>query len=306
MDELERILLNTLAREKLLPDGARVTAAVSGGADSVAMAHLLKTLAPARGWELDILHVNHRARSGSDGDQEFVERLASELSLPFRAVALEPGGSAGEREWSAARQCIYEACPRLVAVAHSRDDRAETLLLRLCEGAGLRGLGGMDYRGRGPVRRPMLDMGREGIRSWLRSRDIQWREDPTNNDAGMARNRMRLQVLPVLEDAFPGSVEGICRSSAVLSGWRDLQDALGELLPELSIKRREFLELPDAVASLALWQMAGRPRTGFQELAKVLKWLQGGGNGEHLLPGGRRLTADREGIKVTERGPGRY
>ncbi|HRW77580.1 MAG TPA: ATP-binding protein, partial [Candidatus Sabulitectum sp.] len=102
MDELERILLNTLAREKLLPDGARVTAAVSGGADSVAMAYLVSAFAPARGWEVDILHVNHRARPGADGDQEFVAKLAAELCLPFRAVALEPGVSAGEREWSAA------------------------------------------------------------------------------------------------------------------------------------------------------------------------------------------------------------
>lgn len=306
MDELERILLNTLAREKLLPDGARVTAAVSGGADSVAMAHLLNAFAPARGWALEILHVNHGARAGAPRDQEFVENLAAELSRPFRAIALEPHGRAGEGEWSAARQSIYEECPGLVAVAHSRDDRAETLLLRLCEGAGLRGLGGMDYRGRGPVRRPMLDMGREGIRNWLRSRDIQWREDPTNSDARMARNRMRLQVIPALEEAFPGAVEGICRSSSVLSGWRDLQDSIEELLPDLSMERKEFLALPDAMASLALWHMAGRPRSGFQELEKVLKWLQGSGNGEHLLPGGRRLSADRKEIKVTERGPGRY
>lgn len=307
MNETERVFLNTAARENLFPGGSSICAAVSGGADSVAMVHLLSRFSRLKGWKVRVLHVNHRLRPEAHSDQLFVERLAEGLSLPFTTVFLEtcPEGSM-ESRMSIARQAVYSSQKDLVAVAHTAEDRVETILLRLSEGAGLRGLGGMDYAGRGPVRRPVLDIRREALRDWLTAENIPWVEDRSNTDTSMARNRMRMNVLPVLEQNFPGAVQGMCRSGSILSGWRDLQDSITIMFPRDTMNRNEFLSLPGVLACLALWHMSGRPRKGFEEFGKIADWLQGGGTGEHLLPGGRRLVANMTELKVQERGSGRF
>lgn len=307
MNDLERTFLATISREELFPRGSSVYAAVSGGADSVAMLRLLERYSRSRGWQIGVLHIDHRTRPESGSDLLFVEEMAAELSLPFTPVILEEetGGSA-ESRWSAARQAVYARQPGLVAVGHNAGDRAETVLLRLVEGAGLRGLGGMDYAGVGPVRRPMLDLKRDEIRNWLRREGIPWREDGTNADTSVARNRMRLKVLPVLAECFPGSIEGICRSGSILSGWRDLQEMITVMFPSDDMERNEFLALPEVLSCLFLWNASGKPRNGFTEFAKVSRWVRGGGRGEHILPGGRRLVADKACLKVVEKGPGRY
>jgi len=307
MNELERVFLNTISREDLFPRGTSVCAAVSGGADSVAMAHLLNRYSGKKGYQVRVIHINHRLRPEADEDQKFVEDLARSLSLPFMAVTpdVEDGGSM-ESQWSAARQAVYSRQDGLVAVGHNASDRAETLLLRMVEGAGLRGLGGMDYRGRGPVRRPMLDMDRRSIREWLAHRSIPWVEDSTNLDTGMARNRIRMNVLPVLEENFPEAVKGICRSGSILSSWRDLQDSITVMFPSDAMERKVFLSLPEVLACLVLWNISGRPRSGFEEFTKVFRWIHGGGTGEHVLPGGRRLVAEKEELRIEDRGPGRF
>ena len=307
MDELERVFLNTISREGLFPRGSSVCAAVSGGADSVAMAHLLTRYSGKKGFQVRILHINHGLRPEADEDQEFVEDLARSLSLPFMAVTPDVGnGGSMESQWSAARHAVYASQQDLVAVAHNASDRAETLLLRMVEGAGLRGLGGMDYRGRGPVRRPLLDLSRRSIREWLAQGNIPWVEDSTNMDTGMARNRIRMNVLPVLEENFPEAVKGICRSGSILSAWRDLQDQITVMFPSHEIERKVFLSLPEVIACLVLWNISGRPRSGFEEFTKVFRWLHDGGKGEHILPGVKRLVAEDEELRVEERGSGRF
>lgn len=307
MNSLESVFLNTVSRERMFPRGSDICAAVSGGADSVAMMHLLARFAGSRGWVVRVLHVNHQLRHDSDEDEQFVRGLAGELSLPFASVSPETvSGGSMESRWSSIRQQVYQSQPDLVAVAHNAGDRAETVLLRLVEGAGLRGLGGMDYSGRGSVRRPMLDMDRDSIRSWLAEQSLSWREDSSNSDPAMARNRMRMNVLPALRESFPEAVNGICRSGAILSKWRDLQEQLADMFTGDLIERSMFNELPEAVSSLALWQMAGKPRKGFAEFGKVTVWLKAGGNGTHLLPGGKKLIADRESVRIVEKGSGRY
>jgi len=307
MRVLERVFMETINRESLLCGESKVTAAVSGGADSVAMLHLLNRFASSRGWCIDVLHINHRLRPDSDRDELFVSRLAEQMGLPFRSVHPESDQSGSmESRWSSIRQRVYNQQPGIVALAHSASDRAETVLLRLFEGSGLRGLGGMDYKGLGPVQRPLLDMQNTEIRNWLKEKNYEWIEDSSNRNTDISRNKLRLAVMPVLQQNFPEAIPGICRSGALLSRWRDLQDQLGMMSEGNSVTRKELLEIPCVLGALTLWQMAGRPRSGFEEFTKTMDWLSRGGNGTHLLPGGKRLVAEDELITVEIRGPGRF
>lgn len=303
MDNIERAFLSAIRSRDLLPPGP-VTAAVSGGADSVCMLHLLQANARRMGWRLGVLHVDHSSRSGSAADAGFVGRLAGDLGLPCRIERLgrAPGGRSQECRFSEARQRIYESVHGggRVAVAHTASDRAETLLLRLLEGAGLRGAGGMDWFGVGPVVRPMLDITREQARSWLESRGLPWVEDPTNQDRRMARNRLRLDVMPALEEAFPGASLRLSSASAGLASWRRVADGLSECALEraslpcgrgTALDRQVFMSFESAVRMSISWMLCGRPRAGSGELARTDAWLAEGRTGRRLLPGGTVLEA---------------
>lgn len=301
MNTVERVFLDTVKREGLLPKGARITAAVSGGADSMAMLHLLHRFGPARGWMVQALHIDHGIRPESGADAAFVAEACSGLGIPCRIENPErPTDGSLESRWSMVRNRLYTQSGTIVAVAHTRSDRAETLLMRLVEGSGLRGLGGMDYRGRGQVVRPLLDVHRLQIRDFLSENGLAWREDPTNRDESQARNRIRLSVMPALEKCFPKAVEGLARSSAVLSRWRDLQDLVADGEGN-RISRAEYSASPDALRLTLLWALAGKPRSGADELRKTDSWLLTGGMGEHLLPGGLKLVADAETISTRKR-----
>lgn len=301
MNTVEKVFLGTVKREGLLPKGARVTAAVSGGADSMAMLHLLHRFGPARGWEIQVLHVDHGIRPDSGADADFVRESCSCMGIPCRIESpAGPGEGSLESRWSLVRNRLYKESGTIVSVAHTMSDRAETLLMRLMEGSGLRGLGGMDYRGRGRVVRPLLDITRLQVRTFLSDNGMAWREDPTNLDAAQARNRIRRYVMPVLEKQFPEAVDGLARSSALLSQWRDLQDLVAEGAGE-GISLRQYSENPDALRLTLLWAMAGRPRSGAAELRKTDAWLLSGGKGEHVLPGGLVLVADGETLRTRER-----
>lgn len=310
MRVIEKVFLKTISRESMLPKGSSITAAVSGGADSVAMLYLLSKFAYSRHWNVNVLHINHGLREESLSDENFVRDITDKLGMDFTCETPSHSlGSKGsmESKWSRVRQEIYENLPGIVTVAHTASDRAETLLMRLFEGAGLRGLGGMDYKGIGPVRRPLLDITGKELRNWLNEKGLKWIEDSTNSDKDIFRNRLRHEVMPVISSNFPEAIAGICRSGSLLSSWRDLQEQLLLFSEESnSISRMELLELPGVLAGLTLWQMAGQPRSGFQEFNKVLSWVKKGGEGNHIIPGGKRLIADNENIYVEDRGTGRY
>ncbi len=307
MRVLEKVFLETIAREFMFPSGSRITAAVSGGADSVAMLYMLNRFAVARAWQVDVLHINHGLREDSIRDELFVKDISDQLGLSFCCRRPDSGTDGSmESRWSSVRQSIFLEQSGIVAVAHTASDRAETVLMRLLEGSGLRGLGGMDYAGVGSVRRPMLDMHSSEIRNWLKEKDVSWIEDSSNQNTDIYRNRLRLQVMPVLEQNFPEAVSGICRSGALLSKWRDLQDQLNLFAEGESINRGELLEMPGVLGALTLWNLAGKPRSGFEEFNKILGWLNRGGKGNHILPGGKKLVAEDDLVRVEARGPGRY
>lgn len=306
----EQTFLTTVRREGILPEGSSVVAAVSGGGDSVGLLRLLHQFRSHMNWELSVLHIDHRLRPDSGDDACFVCDLAEELELHYSCVTPEPPerGST-EGEWSRIRHSVYCSLSRekeyLLAVGHTASDRAETLLMRLIEGSGLRGLGGMDYFGRGPVRRPLLDLTGREVRDYLGNLGQRWLEDSTNMDTSILRNRIRLEVMPHIEGIRPGAELGLARAAAGLADWRKAAfGSVDEIIAGLEdtshrISRLVFSGIPAAFRLAVLWELSGRPRTGRLELEKTDIWLSGGGCGEKNLPGGYVLTAHPESIVIT-------
>lgn len=204
----------------MLPRDVRVLCAVSGGADSVCLMHLLKTA----GTDVVCAHFNHRLRGAeSDRDEEFVrdlcERMGVELFTGAGDVARYAVQNAMGTE-EAARRLRYdflletaEKCAAdRIATAHNAEDNAETILMNLARGTGLRGLGGIPPR-RGIIIRPLLQTTREEIIEYLDENGLEHVDDSTNAGDGYARNRIRHHVLPVLRKQNEGAVMNIARAA---------------------------------------------------------------------------------------------
>jgi tRNA(Ile)-lysidine synthetase-like protein len=187
-------VLKTISRYNMLPPGARVIVAVSGGADSVCLFHVLKELFPDA--VSGVAHFNHKWRAeASDEDEHFVAEMTRPLPF-FRAEGVP---AAGNKEQNArrARLAFFETLGATVALGHTRDDQAETVLFRFLRGSGLAGLSGIAPTADGIIR-PLLEITRAEVEQYLRARNIPWREDATNRDMHFARNRIRHELLPQL------------------------------------------------------------------------------------------------------------
>ncbi len=192
--------------------GDDVLVAVSGGADSVV---LLDVLVQTQRWHrgrLRVATVDHGVRGGSAADADFVETLGHTMGLAVSRLRVRPRG----RSEAALRDARYAALRELgatvIVTAHHRDDQAETVLLHLVRGAGLGGLASMAWRYNGVVR-PLLDIPRVSLRAWLTWRGLSFREDPTNQSRDFLRNRLRHEVLPLLEEIRPGSTGALARTA---------------------------------------------------------------------------------------------
>jgi tRNA(Ile)-lysidine synthase len=304
----------TIRRYGLLPRETRVAVALSGGADSVALLLILRELAPTEGFRLaGAAHLNHQLRgAAADEDEAFCRRLTSELDLPLYVERCDVGSRARNSNISIehaahdARQEFYaRAAARLsvsaVAVAHTRNDQAETFLLRLLRGAGPRGLGGMHARA-GIVVRPLIETGREDVRAFLDAGRIRFREDATNVDTTIPRNRVRHELMPVLEARFsPGIVEVLAREASIAREDAEyLDEVAGDVarrlvarVPEgVEIRRADLVALPPAIARrvvrIAAQQIALRSQfVGFDAVDAVLRLAVSNTSGPLDLPGQR-------------------
>lgn len=219
------------AREGLLKRSDRVLVAVSGGADSLALLHILWRLADELELELRVVSIDHQLR-GERGraDVEHVRNVAGTLGLPFLTEAVDVPALIAEKRLSpedAARRARYEALSRFaqawgpgpagpprVAVGHTQDDQAETVLMRIIEGTGLDGLGGIPPHRVGPgwvVIRPLLEVSREEVELYCTKWGLQPVEDETNRDLHLRRNRLRLEILPALAAVNPKVSEALTR-----------------------------------------------------------------------------------------------
>lgn len=215
-----------LDRQAALVPGALVLCAVSGGRDSMVLLHLLRELAEERGLRLAAAHFNHRLRPTADRDEAFVRDWCRAREIPFTCGRGDAGafarreGLGVEEAARTLRYAFLEAAARdmgaaCVATAHHREDNAETVLLNLLRGTGLRGLGGIPPA-RGRILRPLLEVGREDIDAYAASCGVPYMEDETNADPAYTRNRLRLEVLPLLEEISPGCGKRIAAAGALL------------------------------------------------------------------------------------------
>jgi tRNA(Ile)-lysidine synthase len=230
----------------MLRGGERVLAAVSGGADSVALLDILCALRAPLGLTLSVAHVHHGLRPEADVESEAVRALCDRLGVPCRVervtVRRGPPWDGLEAESRRARHAALERAARelgitRVATGHTADDQAETVLMRLLQGAGPRGLGGIAPV-RGHLIRPLIETRRAAIEEHLRERGLAWSEDPSNRDPRFLRNRVRHDLLPYLAGLTGASVvEALCRSAgSARAVVEDLEARAGEDLQRLAVR----------------------------------------------------------------------
>lgn len=223
----------------MIVPGDHVICAVSGGADSVALLFGMYLLAPKLNITLEAAHFNHCLRGReSDEDAEFVRQLCDRYLIPVhmgqgRVTAGKKGLEAAARD---ARYAFLQQLPGKIATAHTADDNAETVLMHMVRGTGLKGLGGITPV-RGNVIRPMLSVTRQEVLDFLREYNLSWREDSTNNSDDFLRNRLRRRVIPLLKEENPRFAQNISdmalrlrEDEAVLESQSQMKDPSIEVL----------------------------------------------------------------------------
>lgn len=296
----------------MLPRGGTVLCAVSGGADSMCLLHLLHTWAGEGGFRVAAAHYNHNLRGAeSDRDAAFVAEWCAGQDIPCVIGAGDVAHEARARGLGVeetARQMRYEflrgaadamGCGR-IATAHSADDNLETLLLHLVRGAGLHGLAGIPPR-RGVVVRPLLTTSRAEIVAYLEANGVAHVEDSSNTDEGYARNRIRRQVVPVLRQLNPRLTESAAETMGYLRTDNDYLNAQAAAAcqnarwaeDDLVIEARYIAQLPAAIAPRAvrrLLEMMGDGSTNCSaaHLKAVVELARGDDpSAVVFLPGGR-------------------
>lgn len=248
-------VLQYIRKRDLLHAGDRVAVAVSGGADSVALLRVLLELRTELGIVLVIGHFNHQLRAEeSEADEHFVAEVAGKLELPFFAGRADVREHATARKLSlehAARQLRYRwlyglaGQERLNAIAtgHTLDDQAETVLMKFLRGAGTRGLASVRpylMLENLPVVRPLLGTSRAEVEFYLVSLNQPWREDHTNSDTRLTRNRIRHQLLPLLERDYNPNIRQLLTETAEIALSEDefWREYIAGLMPRWHLKVR--------------------------------------------------------------------
>ncbi len=347
MHELAKKLLRTIRRQQLLLAGDRVAVAVSGGADSVALLCLLEELRNELGIVLSVVHVNHKLRGAeSDEDERFVRELAAAHALEFDSATApveskraSGGGDSAAPSGveAAARELRYEFFRELahqgrvgrIATAHTLDDQAETVLLRIFRGTGIRGLAGIHPRlrlenhgsinaagnlgeelsakdqryGMTEVVRPLLGFRRADLRDYLRGRGQSWREDSSNENLAFLRNRLRRQLLPLIaEDYGEATIEHMAELAEIARAedeWCSAQLAetadagVTPTAPRLDVG--QLLKLPLAVARRLVrpWVETNAPqvRISFRLIEEILDLARGEVGKKLELPTGAACSS---------------
>ena len=314
-------VLRTIRTYRMFRRGGRVLVACSGGPDSIALLHILRAL--EQEGELVVAglgHFNHQLRGEeSDGDERFCGEVAAALGLEIALGRADVAGAARESGRSVedtARSLRYAflagAAERLtaeaIAVGHSLDDQAETFLLRLLRGAGARGLAGIRPRA-GAVVRPLIEISRAELRQYAAGHGLSFREDSSNADVRIPRNRVRHELLPALREYSPSIVRLLARQAEVARQDEEYLEAAAIDFAKSIVLRTERAIAIDAAALTALPPamgarivrnvLAGSARgrfIGFEHIQRVLDFAgETGGAGTVAVPG---QVVQRQGTRI--------
>ncbi len=303
--------------------GAMLVVAVSGGPDSLALLHSLNALQEPKNLRLHVAHIDHGLRPTSHDDAAFVERTADALGLPCTVIAVEVGSGSPE---AAARDARYGALARIaaeqgadaIAVGHTMDDQAETVLMHIVRGSGLTGLRAMSVLGDLPtnsesstkVFRPMLGVRRTETAAYCDELGLTPIFDHTNLDTGIPRNFLRLEAIPLLETLNPKVIEGLGRLTEAVSIDLDyIESRLDVVWPDLAeetggvfvMKRDLFHALHSSLQRHALRRMYGEAigsTAGLEgvHVESMLALVKGPAGKELTLPGGVRMETRFDAI----------
>ena len=309
-------------RERLIPAGAKVVAAVSGGADSVALLHVLRRL----DIPLSVAHLNHGIRSAeADADEQFVKDLCRKLGVEcvtartdVPALAKEQGISL-EMAAREARHTFFRTVqpstfnqPTVIALGHHADDQIETFFLRAARGAGPGGLAGMRLQQQLnglTLIRPLLGVRRAEIIQWLQDEGLAWREDATNTDETIPRNLIRGRILPLLEKINARAAQNILRTMEIL---RDEDDFLrGQpkhcSIPSGNEENAAMLRLapfPNALQRRMVqrWLIELGVPSDFETVERVIEFAAGNEGTRYLDLEGVRLVNEYGHLKAGQAG----
>jgi tRNA(Ile)-lysidine synthase len=314
-----RRIVQTIAERDLIRPGDHIVAGCSGGADSVALVYALWFLQARLNFHLSVAHLHHGLRGKpADADARLVDALCARLALPLitekisvRAVKARQGGSVEMAARAARhdffRRVLEQTGANAIALAHHRNDQAETVLMRLLSGSGLEGLGGMDYRAEPSpgvtVIRPLLDATRDQITAFLVRHKLAWREDATNRDPAMLRNRIRHRILPSLvREGFPQVVNALTRLSDVVREETNLAAAQtrrrrlpghGDPLPVNNLASVSIAEQRRFIRAWLSDVPSGARALDFQTTEKIRALVCDGATG--TVPMGRGASVSRVG-----------
>ena len=323
---LHRLVAHAIRARKLLQPGQKVLVAVSGGADSVALLSILHATAPLWNVALTVVHCNYGLRGAeSDGDARFVSRLCKRLAIPCMITPLtvtprESGSSsslqarAREARYRLFRELAGDLGAERVALGHNADDQAETVLLRMLRGAGLRGLAGMPHIREGLFIRPLLGISRDDILAYLQFVGLTYRSDSSNAKPIYLRNRVRHELIPVLQSLAPGAVRMLARQADVLREDDRLLDSLAARRltrtihscdsTTLILDRAALVAQPIALqrrmlrqALQALSPSSGTPRS--DQLMSVLTSLSTKGSGGVWKVGVVTIACEQRRLRMT-------
>jgi tRNA(Ile)-lysidine synthase len=288
----------TISRYHMLAAGRRVVAAVSGGADSVCLLHVLLDVSREIGASVvGVAHFNHKLRGeASDLDERFVGEMAARMDLPFFRASAEVSKAGGNVEQEARRARIdffrtllRDGAADCVALGHTRDDQAETVLFRILRGAGLAGLAGI-HPVTGGLIRPMIGATRAQVSEYLRARNVVWREDATNLDSRFARNRLRHELLPKLAREWNPRIGEALAHLADLAFEEELWWSR-QSSTDCEFRASELAAMPRALARRAVRRAIAQAKgdlrkVGFEHIEDVLDLAaRATGDGSVALPG---------------------